>query len=135
MITIFVPGTPVAQSRPRFARRGKFVTTYDAAPAKDYKSWVKARAMEAMKEAGLTMIGRDVPLHLQAVINLVKPKSKPKKVTQPTSKPDCDNVLKGLQDAMESIVYEADQQIVSVSVRKQYHVCPGVIITIQKYQE
>lgn len=135
MISFFVPGKPVAQSRPRFARRGKFVTAYDAAPAKDYKSWVKSRALEAMQAAGISMISRDIPLRLQATINLAKPKSRPKRHTLPTTKPDCDNVLKGLQDAMESIVYEADQQIVAVSVRKQYHVCPGVMVTIQEFKE
>jgi len=135
MITFFIPGKPVAQSRPRFAKRGNFSVAYDAAPASDYKSWVKVRALEAMREAGLSIIGRDVPLRLQATINLARPKGKPKRYTLPTSKPDCDNVLKGLQDAMESVVYEADQQIVAVSVRKQYHVCPGVQITIQEFKE
>lgn len=135
MISIFVPGTPVAQSRPRFARRGSFVTTYDAAPAKDYKSWVKSCAVEAMQKCGLTIIKRDVPLSLRVVIGMARPKSRPKKYTQPTTKPDCDNVLKGLQDAMESIVYEADQQIVAVSVRKQYADAPGVIITIHEDKE
>ena len=52
-----------------------------------------------------------------------------------TSKPDCDNVLKGLQDAMESIVYQADQQIVKVSVLKEYSTTPGVTITIQEFKE
>jgi Holliday junction resolvase RusA-like endonuclease len=135
MITIFVPGTPVAQSRPRFARRGSFVTTYDAAPTKDYKSWVKSCAVDAMKQAGVSIIGRDVPLSLTVVVGLQRPKSRSKKYTQPTTKPDCDNVLKGLQDAMESIVYEADQQIVAISVRKRYVEAPGVIITIQEDKE
>lgn len=135
MITFFVPGKPVAQSRPRFARRGSHTVAYDAAPAKDYKSWVKSCAVDAMAAAGLTVINRDIPLMLHAVINLQRPKSKTKRFTMPTSKPDCDNVLKGLQDAMESIVYEADQQIVSVSVRKQYHVAQGVHITITEFKE
>jgi Holliday junction resolvase RusA-like endonuclease len=135
MISFFVPGKPVAQSRPRFARRGPHVVAYDAAPSKDYKSWVKSCAFEAMQIAGRTIIGRDVPLTLDAVINLERPKSKAKRFTQPTSKPDCDNVLKGLQDAMESIVYEADQQIVQVSVIKRYSITPGVTITIEEFRE
>lgn len=134
-LNFFVPGQPVAQSRPRFARRGNFVQTYDAAPAKDYKSWVKSCAIDAMQTAGLSIIKRDVPLYLRVTISLQKPKSAGKKVVQPTKKPDCDNVLKGLQDAMESIVYEADQQIVAVSVRKQYAETPGVLILLQEDKE
>lgn len=132
MITIHVPGKPTAQSRPRFARRGKHVMAYDAAPAKDYKSWVKSCAVDVMNASGRAMIGRDVPLSMDVIIELTRPKGKPKRFILPTSKPDCDNVLKGLQDAMESIVYEADQQIVSVSVRKQYSETPGVTITIHE---
>lgn len=135
MITIIVPGTPVAQSRPRFARRGNFVTAYDAAPSKDYKSWVKSCAVDAMEKAGLSIIKRDVPLYLRVTISLPRPKTLAKKYTQPTKKPDCDNVLKGLQDAMESIVYEADQQIVAVTVRKQYAETPGVVIMIHEDKE
>ena len=131
MISIWIPGTPVAQSRPRFARRGKFVTTYDATPAKDYKSWVKACSVEAMANQQVELIKRDVPLLVRVMVSLPRPKTLPKKVTQPTKKPDCDNVLKGIQDAMESIVYEADQQIVAVQVRKQYADTPGVLVMIQ----
>lgn len=134
MISFFVAGTPVAQSRPRFARRGNFVATYDAAPAKDYKSWVKYCALDEMGKTGLTIINRDVPLKIDVVINLQRPKSKPKRFVLPTTKPDCDNILKGLQDALEGIVYEADQQIVSASVQKQYHVAAGVHVHISEFK-
>jgi len=131
-LQFFIPGTPVAQSRPRFARRGNFVQTYDAAPSKDYKSWVKSCAIDAMQLQETAIFPRDVPLLLRVTISLARPKTLAKKYTQPTKKPDCDNVLKGLQDAMESIVYEADQQIVAVTVRKQYADTPGVLVMIQE---
>lgn len=135
MISFFIPSTPVAQSRPRFARRGAHVVAYDAAPARDYKSWVRSCAVDAMALSGSQMYHRDTPLMLRAEINLQRPKSKAKRFVMPTSKPDCDNVLKGLQDAMESIVYQADQQIVKVSVIKRYSITPGVTITVQEYKE
>jgi Holliday junction resolvase RusA-like endonuclease len=108
---------------------------YDAAPARDYKSWVRTCAVDAMAASGATMWHKDIPLSLRAEINLQRPKSKAKRFTMPTSKPDCDNVLKGLQDAMESIVYQADQQIVKVSVIKRYSTTVGVTITIEEYKE
>jgi len=135
VIIIHVPGKPVAQSRPRFARRGAHTVAYDAAPSKDYKSWVKSCAVDVMAATGQSIIGRDVPLSLVVDIELARPKGKPKRFTMPTSKPDCDNVLKGLQDAMESIVYEADQQIVKVTVQKQFSATPGVTITIEEFNE
>ena len=124
---IYIPGPPVAQSRPRFARTGNHVRTYDAAPAKDYKSWVRHCAVEAM--VGVSIFRRDVPLALSVDIFLQRPKSKPKKVLHPVNKPDLDNLLKGIQDAMEGIVYEADQQIIQVSMSKRYGT-PGVRVEI-----
>ena len=38
----------------------------------------------------------------------------------PTSKPDVDNVIKGIFDAMNEIVWKDDKQAVDVSIRKRY---------------
>lgn len=118
VIDFTVPGKPVAQSRPRFARRGNFVATYDAAPSKDYKSWVKWCAVQAMD--GRARFPREMALSLDVVVTTVKPKSLPKHVIHNTKKPDIDNYVKGLMDAMEGVVYEADQQIVEIHARKVY---------------
>jgi Holliday junction resolvase RusA-like endonuclease len=134
-IEIYIPGTPVAQSRPRFARRGKFTTTYDAAPARDYKSWVRSCALEKMRELGMQPFHRDIPLFIDVQIGLARPKSKPKRFVLPTSKPDNDNFLKGVQDALESICYQADQQIVTSHVKKRYTEQPGVVVRIGEERE
>ncbi|MDD2899009.1 MAG: RusA family crossover junction endodeoxyribonuclease [Desulfuromonadaceae bacterium] len=130
-IEFFIPGKPVAQSRPRFARRGAFVATYDAAPAKDYKSWVKSCALDHMEKASITMISRDIPLIMTLVVDVERPKTK-KNVAFPTTKPDCDNFAKGVMDALESILYQADQQIVRLVVSKHYSDRPGVTVTISE---
>jgi Holliday junction resolvase RusA-like endonuclease len=109
---------------------GNFVRAYDATPARDYKSWVKCCAIDAMKEIGKSMISRDVPLQMAIEISLPRPKSLPKRVLFPVKKPDCSNVQKGIEDALEGIAYEADQQLVDVTVRKRYGV-PGVTVEIE----
>jgi Holliday junction resolvase RusA-like endonuclease len=38
----------------------------------------------------------------------------------PTSKPDIDNCIKGIFDAMNEIVWRDDKQVVDVSVYKRY---------------
>lgn len=129
---IYIPGPPIAQSRPRFARMGQHVRTYDATPARDYKSWVKCCAIDAMRNSGLEMYQRDIPLEMTVDISLQRPKTLPKRVIYPTKKPDASNVLKGVEDALEGIAYEADQQIVSTTVRKVYGV-PGVTVEIEKF--
>lgn len=130
-IEFFVPGKPVAQSRPRFARRGNFVQTYDATPAKDYKSWVKSCAIDYMTTFNITIISRDIPLVMILSVNVERPKSK-KNAVHVVSKPDCDNFAKGVMDALESILYQADQQIVRLVVSKHYSDRPGVTVTISE---
>jgi Holliday junction resolvase RusA-like endonuclease len=131
VIEFWVPGKPVAQSRPRFARRGNFVQMYDAAPAKDYKSWVKFCALDYMDNFKLSMIPRDVPLVMMLSVQVERPKAK-KKALHVVTKPDCDNFAKGIMDALESIMYTADQQIVRLVVSKHYSDRPGVKVTIQE---
>ena len=41
-------------------------------------------------------------------------------VTMPTAKPDVDNVIKGIFDAMNEIVFRDDKQVVDLSVQKRY---------------
>jgi Holliday junction resolvase RusA-like endonuclease len=131
MIEFFIAGKPVAQSRPRFARRGNFVTTYDATPSKDYKSWVKSCTLDFMEMSSTPRFTRDVPLTMTLRVQVDRPKSK-KNAAYPVSKPDCDNFAKGIMDAMESIMYEADQQIVRLIVSKHYSEQPGVLVNIQE---
>lgn len=130
MISFTIPGKPVAQSRPRFARRGSFVTTYDAAPSRDYKAWVRLCAAQAMQ--GRAPIDRDTPLALSVSVRIVKPKSTPKRVEFPVKKPDLDNYIKTLMDAMEGIIYAADQQIVSITASKVFALADGVDICIME---
>jgi Holliday junction resolvase RusA-like endonuclease len=79
--------------------------------------------------SGREVVPRDIPLGIRVEISLERPKSRtPKRYPLPTAKPDCDNVLKGIQDALESICYQADQQIVSATVQKRYADAPGVTV-------
>lgn len=130
MIEFWIPGTPIAQSRPRFARRGKFVTTYDAEPARNQKAYVKLIGAQYMASKTLERYQRDIPLCVRLEINVQRPKTKPKRYILPTSKPDCDNMYKLVTDALESICYEADQQITHVTIQKRYSDNPGVMVFI-----
>lgn len=43
-----------------------------------------------------------------------------KSILRPTVKPDCDNIAKNINDALNRIVYNDDKQIVSLTVNKFY---------------
>ena len=124
MIVFTIPGTPVGKGRPKFARRGAFVTTYTPEKTASYENLVKVKAEEAM-------VGRELIAGAVAVTILLfitPPASwSNKKMLQalnheilPTTKPDIDNVIKGILDAMNEIVWNDDKQVVDVTVRKRY---------------
>jgi len=135
-ITFTVPGPPHGKGRPRFARRGNFVATYTDAKTSSYEDQIRFYALQAM--------GSSKPLEtaLEAAIyiRLPVPKSYPKKrvadclggLEWPCKKPDWDNVAKSVCDAMNSIVYVDDSQIVECHVRKVYASEAGVDVLIKE---
>ena len=135
MIIFTVPGTPVGKGRPRFARRGAFVTTYTPEKTASYENLVKLKAEEAM-------VGRELIAGAVAVTILLfitPPASwSNKKMLQalnheilPTTKPDIDNVIKGIFDAMNEIVWNDDKQVVDVTVRKRYANCARATVEVR----
>jgi Holliday junction resolvase RusA-like endonuclease len=123
-VTFVVPGTPVGKGRPKFARRGAFVSTYTPEKTASYENLVKLAASRAMGGAPLIETAVTVQMMLfvtppaswsarkraKALIGLIKP----------TTKPDIDNVVKGVFDAMNDIVWKDDKQVTELSVTKRY---------------
>lgn len=53
-------------------------------------------------------------------------------VIRPTKKPDADNILKIVADALNKVAYDDDSQIVSASVEKYYSNQPRVEVEINE---
>jgi Holliday junction resolvase RusA-like endonuclease len=135
-IMFTVPGQPHGKGRPRFARRGNFVATYTDAKTSSYEDQIRFYALQAM--------GSSEPLKtaLEAFIyvRLSVPKSYPKKRVVaclsgsewPCKKPDLDNVVKSFMDAMNSIVYGDDAQVVEIHTTKVYAETAGVDVLIKE---
>jgi Holliday junction resolvase RusA-like endonuclease len=135
MIEFTVYGEPVAQGRPRFSTHGGFVKAYDPAKSGDYKKFVKLAAMEfappALLEGPIKMkliVYRTMPGYLSKV---------PKKAAAaeageilPTSKPDVDNYLKGVKDALKGVIWKDDSQVVEVYALKRYSARPRIELKI-----
>ena len=124
LVTFKVPGKPQGKGRPRFARRGKFVSTYTDEKTKTYENQIRDIAMVAM--------GASEPLNtpLEAFIYISYPipasYSKQRKadclsgLERPTKKPDIDNVVKAFLDSMNEIIYLDDTQVVELHSTKVY---------------
>jgi Holliday junction resolvase RusA-like endonuclease len=124
MVNFMVEGTPVPKGRPRFARRGKFVSTYSPKTTVDYETKVAEAAQIAMGSSEPL----ETPVGAYIYITLPIPASYSKKRTQaclsgeerPTKKSDIDNFCKAIFDGMGGIVFVNDSQIVSLHSTKVY---------------
>ena len=124
MVTFMVEGTPVPKGRPRFARRGKFVSTYSPKTTVDYESKVSESAKLAMGASEPL----ETPVGAYVYITLPVPASYSKKRTQaclsgqerPTKKSDIDNYCKAIFDGMNGIVFVDDSLVVSLHATKVY---------------
>jgi len=124
-VEIRIPGKPIARARPRFARRGKFVTTYSAQETEESKFYMLAREQVKEKMTG--------PLKVSIFLRFKRPKShygtgknagKLKPGSPPayehTSKPDVDNCAKFILDCLNELAWHDDTQVVSLQVTKMY---------------
>ncbi len=132
-ISLKVEGIPVAKGRPRFRRYGKFVGTYT--PAKTLAAEKKLLS-NVNKYKPSTPISE--PIHLDITFFMPIPKSTSKRKAELLCKeqkphikrPDLDNLVKLVKDALNGIFWNDDSQIFSMNVSKKYSDCPSTEITI-----
>ena len=137
MIEFVIPGEPVAQGRPRATTIGGRVRMYDPAKSKNYKKHVSAIAKLNAPKKPL-----ETPLRVKLDIYRPMLKSMSKKrrelanarIYRPITKPDNSNYAKGIEDALNGIIYKDDSQIVDLIVRKYYSDDPRVEVLIEEVE-
>ena len=136
-----VPGSPIGQGRPKFSTINGHAKAYDPEKSRNYKAYVKLLATQAMREQGFTMIEGPCCLDILAFFEVPKSKSKKFKeraligLERPTKKPDIDNIVKALQDALNGLAYKDDSSIVYLSVAKHYNEVPRVEVILQECEK
>lgn len=134
MIQFTIPGPVQAQERPRFSRMGKGVRTHDAPKSRSYKELVKLVAWQNKPQEPILE-----PIRLEVDVYLMPPKkyhTKPKQELiatgelRPTTKPDIENLLKGIMDGMTGIIYRDDSLVVELVARKFYALTPRAEVTV-----
>lgn len=134
-VTFSVPGSPVGKGRPKFARRGAFVTAYTDKKTVSYENLVRIYASEVVGNRP-PFSG---PVFVRIKISVTPPVSWSKRKTsdallgliRPTTKPDFDNIAKAVCDAMNEIVYVDDKQVCDAWISKYYAATPEVSVTVE----
>ena len=128
---------PKPQSRPRFARRGSFTTTYED---KGMKAWRNhCQLLIANQYMGQPILEGALRAKLRFYIKPPQYISKIKKNQQALldeiipvgKKPDIDNYEKALYDSMSGIVFQDDGQIALHDVGKFYSLNPRIEVEIE----
>lgn len=135
-ISFTVPGQPTGKGRPRFSKRGEYVTTYTDEKTVIYENLIRT---EYIRQCGSKRFQDDEPLDLRVLAYYPIPASGSKKriremeegTVRPTKRPDGDNLLKVVADSLNQLAYRDDAQVVDSQVRKFYSRQPRVEITIQ----
>lgn len=148
-----IHGEPVAQGRPRFSTRGNLVRTYDPKKSRDWKDYAKYILKYSMQRRKYTLIEEACRLSIKVYKSI--PKSYSKKKTQmcmngtirPSVKPDLDNYIKAVKDAMggdkdNKIVWYDDSLVVEYFDCGKYYAGKGelprveiMVETIREYKE
>ncbi len=134
-IRIVIPGAAQAKGRPRLAVIAGHARAFTPAKTRSKEGVVAVLAMEVMG-------GRPPltgPVAMEVCATLVPAASWPKKrrtaalagEVRPTKKPDLDNALKLIWDALNGVVYADDAQVVAVSARKVYGEVAETIVTVR----
>ncbi len=132
MISLTIFGEPKGKGRPRFTKSGntytpKETSEYEALVAMAYKSKSKGEYFD-----------KGVPLRMVIAAYYGIPKSVGKRESgqmvsgeiRPQKKPDLDNVIKIIMDALNGVAYHDDAQVVSVQAHKFYSLHPRVEVTV-----
>ncbi len=115
-LSFFVPDNPKPKGRARVAVRGDRAYAYT--PSATLQSeW---RIREHVSSQGPAPLEGALKL---ALVVALPPPAMPKKwqgVRQPTKRPDLDNFIKTVLDALNGLAYKDDSQIVSINATKVY---------------
>lgn len=147
---IVIPGDPIPKLRPKFARRGKFVTVYDI-QGKDAK-YAKEKILDSIND--YLNNGRKSAMSLSSIANgtsfqmdftfcfapnksdsVVERNLKLWNITKHNTKPDGSNLIKFYEDCGNEILYHDDAMIIEGSFKKRYSKIPHTVINIMTKDE
>jgi Holliday junction resolvase RusA-like endonuclease len=117
---IFIPGEPIAQPRVKVSTKNGFARAYTERdhPIHAYK---QAIGLAYVNAGGEVLEG---PVSIKIVCWFERPKDHSKRRRQQpepkTTKPDADNLAKGILDALNEIAYNDDGQVYRLTVEKWY---------------
>ncbi len=131
-LSMFIPGVPVPQPRPRITVRGRHGVAY---VPRDHPihEWRKKIADRMRREMGTCSPVSGVSLRVVMEFYLPQPASNKKPL--PIGRPDLDNLAKAVLDAGNGLIWRDDSQVTTLATSKRWHDKPGVWLMISEDTE
>lgn len=132
ILTLTIPGKPIAKKRPRFARAGKFVRTYNPQESEEGRWMWEVKSQ--LPEGFTPLTG---PVKIKAQFSFPYPSGFGKRRQAERlwhwneKKPDIDNLEKFALDCLRNLVMGDDAAVCEMHSIKIYGRKPGTTITIE----
>jgi Holliday junction resolvase RusA-like endonuclease len=123
MIHLIFPMEPVPKARARVVVRDGKVRAYTPDKTAAAEEFIRASAISWANRQGVKrfpIFEEGLPIRMRALFIRSRPKSLPKRVLMPTSRPDLDNYTKLLKDSIRGIIYHDDSDVVGELAEKEY---------------
>lgn len=118
-----VPGRPQGKGRPRAYTSGGHTRMYTPDKTVTYENWIRLcyqRAYPRVKLAAPLEVGVDMYFAVPKSYTKARAAKCLAHETRPTCKPDGDNVLKAVCDALNGIAYADDKEVTDTYTHKRY---------------
>ena len=132
-VRVNVLGEPRGKGRPKFTTKGGYARAITPEQTASYENLI---AVEYRRQCGTLRFGdKDmIGMRIVAYFGIPQSVSKKKRAAmldgeiRPTKKPDNDNIVKVVEDALNEGAYKDDKNVVDCVVQKYYSEQPQIIV-------
>ena len=137
--TIYAEPVPKARARTFYNAKAGRVMSYTPKKTTGFEQLISAEAAKHRPKSGLIMTG--VFIEIKIFKSIPKSMSKKKRVLaeagdlRPTTRPDIDNYMKSVFDALNKIIWLDDSQVVGCLVGKFFSTTPRTEVIIKTEED
>ena len=131
-LSVFIPGVPIPQPRPRITVRGRHGVAYvpKGHAIHAWRARVRNWMEDSVAESGHVFPINGVGLRVTMAFYLPKPASNKK--PSPIGRPDLDNLAKAVLDAGNGVVWRDDSLVTTLVIRKRWDTHPGLSLAVDE---
>lgn len=137
-LTVVIPGAARGKQSARGGSAGRRAHMPEATKA--YEAWCRAQAIH---QVGRQLLAGPLGLSLEIGVGVPPSWSERRRAAAladggawVTTKPDCSNITKAIEDAMKGVLWLDDAQVAELGpVRKRYSAEPQTILTVWTLEE